>query len=74
MQEDEILSVARFKLGDTARRLAVLADSASDAEVRTTLLELAAVLLLEQRDLDQSSRASRCARGRRVADRAERIV
>jgi hypothetical protein len=59
MREDEILGVARFKLGETARRLAVLADSASDSEIRATLLELSAVLLSEQKILDERPRPCR---------------
>jgi hypothetical protein len=56
MQEDEILSVARFKLGETARRLVVLAESAADAGVRATLIGLSEVLFSEQRDLEQRAR------------------
>jgi hypothetical protein len=59
MREDEIMSVARFKLGETARRLAILAESASDADTRATLLELSAVLLSEQNALDQRTRLCR---------------
>lgn len=59
MKEDEILSVARFKLGETARRLAILAESASDSDIRATLLELSAVLLSEQNALDQRPRLCR---------------
>jgi hypothetical protein len=52
MREEEILSVARFKLGDTARRLAVLAESATDVGVRATLFELAEMLRAEQRAIE----------------------
>lgn len=59
MREEEILSVARFKLGDTARRLAVLAESASDADLRATLLDLAEMLRSEQRAIEHRPEAER---------------
>ena len=51
IQDDEILNVARFKLGETARRLSVLAESAMDPRVRVMLTELSTALSSEQRTL-----------------------
>jgi hypothetical protein len=76
MREDEILNVARFKLGATARRLVILAESASDPKVRDTLLELSAILLSEQCGLDPRSQTLRCEDGRRsgAGEELERVA
>ena len=72
MREDEILSVARFKLGETARRLVVLAESATAPEIRTTLFELAEILLSEQRAIERCSRVTGTSEPRIRTLRSER--
>lgn len=51
--------MARFKLGETARRLLALAEGAGDRAVRARLIEMSGMLQSQQRKLGGGSRSGK---------------